>query len=171
MNDVSGSAVKRSLILIIATATGFTTPFLSAAINIAIPTIRREFSMEAVMMTWVGTIFFLSIAVVQVPCGRLADIYGRKKLFIIGLLVTIFAALMGTFSVSTPMLLASLAFIGVGSGIMFNNSISILTSVFPNEMRLLLERHGFRVMEVYGSYDMEPLTRRSERMIFVSAKA
>ena len=43
--------------------------------------------------------------------------------------------------------------------------------VFPNEMRLLLERHGFRVMEVYGSYDMEPLTRRSERMIFVSAKA
>ncbi len=135
MNNASGNAVKRSLILIIATATGFTTPFLSAAINIAIPTIRREFSMEAVVMTWVGTIFFLAIAVVQVPCGRLADIYGRKKLFIIGLLVTIFASLLGTFASSVPMLLMSLAFIGIGSGIMFNNSISILTSVYPAERR------------------------------------
>jgi len=43
--------------------------------------------------------------------------------------------------------------------------------VFPNEMRLLLERHGFRVTEVYGSHEMGPLTRDSERMIFVSEKA
>jgi MFS family permease len=135
MNKDAGNSVKNNLILIIATVTGFTTPFLSAAINIAIPTIRREFSMEAVVMTWVGTIFFLSIAVVQVPCGRLADIYGRKKLFIIGLLVTIFASLLGTFASSVPMLLTSLAFVGVGSGIMFNNSISILTSVYPAEKR------------------------------------
>jgi EmrB/QacA subfamily drug resistance transporter len=135
MDNISGNAVKRSLILIIATATGFTTPFLSAAVNIAIPTIRRQFAMEAVVMTWVGTIFFLSIAVVQVPCGRLADIYGRKKLFIIGLLVTILASLLGYFANSVPMLLISLALMGMGSGIMFNNSISILTSVFPAERR------------------------------------
>lgn len=42
---------------------------------------------------------------------------------------------------------------------------------FPNEMQLLLERHGFKVKEVYGSYDMTPLTRESERMILVAEKA
>jgi MFS family permease len=135
MKNGSGSSVKHNLILIIATATGFTTPFLSAAINVAIPTIGSEFSMEAVMMTWVGTIFFLSIAVVQVPFGRLADIYGRKKLFIIGLLVTILASVLGTLSGSAAMLLVSLTLMGMGSGIMFNNSISILTSVYPQERR------------------------------------
>jgi MFS family permease len=128
-------AVKKNLILVISTATGFITPFLSAAVNIAIPTIRRDFAMEAVVMTWVGTIYFLSIAVVQVPCGRLADIYGRKKLFVIGLLVTIIASLLGKFAGSVAMLLVSLALMGIGSGIMFNNSISILTSVFPADRR------------------------------------
>jgi MFS family permease len=131
----SETAANRPLVLVISTATGFITPFLSAAINIAIPTIRREFSMEAVLMTWVGTIFFLAIAMVQVPCGRLADIFGRKKLFIIGLLVTIFASILGTFANSVVLLLTSLALMGVGSGIIFNNSISILTSVFPPDQR------------------------------------
>jgi MFS family permease len=131
----SGATAKRTLVLIISTATGFITPFLSAAINIAIPTIRREFGMEAVLMTWVGTIFFLAIAMVQVPCGRLADIYGRKKLFIVGLLVTIFASILGSFANSVAMLLISLGLLGMGSGIIFNNSVAILTSVFPADQR------------------------------------
>jgi EmrB/QacA subfamily drug resistance transporter len=135
MNGDSGAGIKQGLILVIATATGFTTPFLSAAINIAIPTIRQEFSLEAVVMTWVGTIFFLSVAVVQVPCGRLADIYGRKKLFIIGLLVTVLASLLGALANSVVMLFVSLALMGMGSGVMFNNSVSILTSVYPIERR------------------------------------
>jgi MFS family permease len=135
MNESSSVAVKRGIVLVVSTATAFITPFLSAAVNIAIPTLQREFNMEAVVMTWVGTIFFLSVAVVQVPCGRLADIFGRKKLFIIGLLVTILASLIGALANSVPMLLIGMSLMGIGSGIEFNNSISILTSVFPAERR------------------------------------
>jgi MFS family permease len=110
-------------------------PFMVAAINVAIPTIGREFAMEAVLMAWVGTMYFLSIAMVQVPFGRLADIYGRKKLFVIGLVVTVLASFMGAIANSVPLLFISLALMGAGSGIMFNNSISILTSVFPADRR------------------------------------
>jgi EmrB/QacA subfamily drug resistance transporter len=104
-------------------------------VNVALPTIGREFATEAVVMAWVTTIYFLSVAVVQVPCGRLADIYGRKKLFIIGLLLTILASSLGAFAGSVVMLLSSMALMGIGSGIMFNNSVSILTSVFPADRR------------------------------------
>jgi len=135
MKNDSGIAVKRYIILVISTATSFIMPFLVASINVAIPTISREFAMEAVLMAWVGTIYFLSVAMVQVPFGRLADIFGRKKLFIIGLLVTILASFLGAVANSVPMLFISLALMGAGSGIMFNNSISILTSVFPAEKR------------------------------------
>jgi MFS family permease len=135
MNNSARGAVKRYIVLIVSTVTAFIMPFLSAAVNVALPTIGREFSMEAVVMTWVTTIFFLSIAMVQVPCGRLADIYGRKKLFIIGLLVTTFASFFGAFTDSVVMLLVSMALLGTGAGITFNNSISILTSVFPADMR------------------------------------
>lgn len=86
-------------------------------------------------MAWVGTIYFLSIAMVQVPFGRLADIFGRRKLFVIGLLVTIFASFLGAVANSTALLFVSLALMGAGSGVMFNNSISILTSVFPADRR------------------------------------
>jgi MFS family permease len=155
MNNDSGATVKSGIILIISTATGFITPFLSAAVNIAIPTLRREFALEAVVMTWVGTIFFLSIAVVQVPCGRLADIYGRRKLFVIGLLVTILASFIGAIASSVAMLLISLALMGMGSGIMFNNSISILTSVFPAEKRG--HALGISTAGTYAGLSMGPL--------------
>jgi MFS family permease len=135
VNRQSETTVKRYVVLVISTATSFIMPFMVAAINIAIPTMREEFSLEAWVTAWVGTIYFLSIAMVQVPCGRLADIYGRKKLFIIGLLVTILASFLGIFAHSVPLLFISLALIGAGSGVMFNNSISILTSVFPSDMR------------------------------------
>ena len=110
-------------------------PFMVAAVNVAIPTIGREFAIEARVTAWLGTIFFLSIAMVQVPFGRLADIYGRKRLMVIGLIVTIIASCLGAVAPSVAVLLVSLALTGVGSGIMFNNSISILTSVFPAESR------------------------------------
>lgn len=48
-----------------------------------------DLHMEAVVMTWVNTIYFLAIAMAQVPMGRLADIYGRKKVFIAGPLLDI----------------------------------------------------------------------------------
>jgi MFS family permease len=104
-------------------------------VNVALPTIGREFATEAVVMAWVGTIYLLSVAVVQVPFGRLADIYGRKKLFIIGLLLTILASTLGVFASSVVMLLISMALLGIGSGIVFNNSVSILISVFPADRR------------------------------------
>jgi MFS family permease len=135
MENEPGTGVKRYIVLIISTATSFIMPFLVAAINVAIPTIRDDFAMEAWVMAWVGTIYFLSIAMVQVPFGRLADIYGRKKLFIMGLLVSVLASVLGIFANSIALLFISLALMGAGSGIMFNNSIAILTSVFPAESR------------------------------------
>lgn len=135
MENEPANGVKRHIVLIISTATAFIMPFLVAAINVAIPIIRRDFAMEAWVMAWVGTIYFLSIAMVQVPFGRLADIHGRKKFFVIGLLVNILAAVLGVFANSIALLFTSLALMGAGSGIMFNNSISILTSVFPSESR------------------------------------
>jgi len=135
MTDESGTAVKRYIVLGVSTAASFIMPFMVAAVNIAIPTMREEFSLEAWITAWVGTVYFLAVAMVQVPCGRLADIYGRKKMFIIGLLITVLASFLGIYAYSVPLLFISLAMLGAGSGIMINCAISILTSVFPADMR------------------------------------
>jgi EmrB/QacA subfamily drug resistance transporter len=126
---------NKKVILIIATITAFILPFLVASVNVALPVMGRQFSMEAVVMSWVSTSYFLAIAMVQVPFGRLSDIFGRKRLFIVGLVVVTLASFLGGFANSVPMLIISRVFQGFGSGMTFNNSIAILSSVFPREER------------------------------------
>lgn len=135
MTTDSQTSVNKTVVLVISTITAFIMPFLVASVNVALPTMARELNMEAVVMTWVGTIYFLAIAIVQVPFGRLADILGRRKLFLIGISITVCASLMGGLANSVPLLLISRTLQGLGAGITFNNSIAILTSVYPNEER------------------------------------
>src|SRR4030042_774156 len=107
MTSRTGTAVNKNIVLIIATTTAFILPFLVAAVNVALPVMGREFSMEAVVMSWVSTSYFLAIAIVQVPFGRLSDILGRKRLFIVGLAISTAASFLGAFASSVPMLIIS----------------------------------------------------------------
>ena len=71
---------KRSA-LIILTAGSFLTPFMGSSVNIALPSIGKEFAMDAVLLTWVSTSFLLGAAMFLVPFGRIADLYGRKRIY------------------------------------------------------------------------------------------
>jgi EmrB/QacA subfamily drug resistance transporter len=135
MTSQAGARVNKNIILVISTTTAFILPFLVASVNIALPTMGRDFDMDAVMMSWVSTSYFLAIAIVQVPFGRLSDIFGRRKLFILGLTVSTLASFLGGFATSVPVLIVSRVFQGFGAGMTFNNSVAILTSVFSPEER------------------------------------
>ncbi len=75
----------KKIALLIAVLAGFLTPFDLSAVNIALPTLASEFSMDAVTLDWVATAYLLASAVFLVPFGRIADIHGRKKSFLSGL--------------------------------------------------------------------------------------
>ena len=74
--------------LVVSTLAGFLTPFMGSSMNVALPAIATEFSMKAVSMSWVPMAYMLAAAVSLVPFGRLGDIRGRKKVFVIGLAVS-----------------------------------------------------------------------------------
>ncbi|MDD5338479.1 MAG: MFS transporter [Dehalococcoidales bacterium] len=135
MTTQQNASVNKNIILIVATTTAFILPFLVASINVALPVMGRQFNMDAVVMSWVSTSYFLAIAIVQVPLGRLADIFGRRRLFIIGLVIATLASFAGGFANSVPLLIVSRVFQGLGSGMTFNNSVAILTSVFSQQER------------------------------------
>jgi MFS family permease len=67
--------------LFVATLTSFMGPFTISSVNVALPAIQAEFSTDAVVLSWVATSFLLAMAVFLVPFGKVADIYGRKKIF------------------------------------------------------------------------------------------
>ena len=77
--------INKKIVLLIATLGAFIVPFMVSSINIALPSIGKEFAMNTVLLNWVVLSFTLSIAVFILPFGRLADIFGRKLLVFLGL--------------------------------------------------------------------------------------
>jgi EmrB/QacA subfamily drug resistance transporter len=126
----------RRLILLITCMAAFITPFLGSSINIALVSIAREFpGTDEILLGWVVTGFLLSAAIFVVPFGRIADIFGRKKVFIIGLAVIIVSSLLCSISSSVMMLVVSRAVEGLGSAMIFGTLIAILTASYPMKER------------------------------------
>src|ERR1017187_6020449 len=121
----------RKYILIITSISSFTTPFMGSAINLALPSIGKEFSLNAVLIGWIATSFLLATAALLLPAGRLADIYGRTKLFKLGIGIYTIASLFCGISYSGEVLILSRILQGIGAAMLFSTSTAILVSFFP----------------------------------------
>lgn len=127
-------AIKKSA-LIIATLNSFITPFMGSAVNIALPEIAKDLHVDAVLLSWIATAYILAIAVSLVPFGRLADIYGRKRIFTIGVIVFTVSSIFCGVSGSIATLLFFRVLQGVGNGMVYSTGIAVLVSVYPPQER------------------------------------
>jgi EmrB/QacA subfamily drug resistance transporter len=109
--------------------------FMMSAVNVAVPKIGPEFEMGAVLLGWVVTAMTLPQAVILLPAGRLADIYGRKKIFMMGMALFIVSTFLCATATSGMMLVIFRVFQGISGGMVFGISTAIVTSVFPSEER------------------------------------
>jgi len=127
-------AQKKSA-LIIATLNSFITPFMGSAVNIALPAIEKEFHVDAVLLSWIATAYLLAVAVALVPFGRLADIYGRKRIFLSGIILFTISSILCASAFSTAMLLFYRILQGIGNAMVFATGMAILVSVYPPQER------------------------------------
>lgn len=125
----------KQIALFIALLAGFLTPFDLSAVNIALPSIGSEFSMDAIEMGWIATAYLLAAGVFLVPFGRIGDIWGRKKVFLTGLLIFTLASALLVFASSTLMIILIRVLQGFGGAMIFGTTVAILTSVVPAEER------------------------------------
>ncbi len=150
---VSNEAERWSA-LVVASLGSFLTPFMLSSINIALPTIGQEFETDAVLLSWVATSYLLAAAVSLVPFGKLADIHGRKKVQLWGMVIFALTSFLAGLSWSAESLIFFRVFQGVGIAMIFATGIAILTSVFP-----LAERGrviGITVAAVYSGLACGP---------------
>jgi len=123
-------ALRRAAI-VVATLGAFLTPFTSSAVNLALPTIGRTFGASAVTLGWISTVNILAAAALVVPFSRLADLHGRRRVFLIGVVAFTAASLWAGVAPSISQLLAARATQGAGAAAMFGTGVAILTSVLP----------------------------------------
>jgi EmrB/QacA subfamily drug resistance transporter len=149
--DVDPAANKRPA-LFITTLASFLTPFGISSVNIALPSIGKELSMDAILLGWVTTVYLLPSAMFMVPSGKIADIYGRKRMFTCGVLTFILGSAGSAVSNSAGMLICFRILQGIGASAVYPIGAAILTSTFPaRELGKVLGINGAAVYLGYSS--------------------
>src|SRR6187399_3304727 len=107
----------------------------NTVVNVALPAIQKDLHSSISGLEWTVNAYTLSFAVLLVTGGRLGDIFGRRRMFLAG--VVIFGAASATigFAPSEGWLVTSRAIQGVGAALMMPGTLSIITQTFPPEER------------------------------------
>jgi EmrB/QacA subfamily drug resistance transporter len=102
-------------------------------VNVAAPTIRTDLHASVAALQWVIGGYALVFAIVLITGGRLGDIYGRRRLFVLGSLGFVAASLACAFAVDPAMLIGCRLAQGGAAAVMIPQGLGILKDVFPAE--------------------------------------
>ncbi|MGW0481787.1 MFS transporter [Nonomuraea sp. NPDC003214] len=106
-----------------------------SVVNVALPSIQRALGFDAAHLAWVGNAYALTFGGLLLLGGRLADLYGHRRVFAAGLVVFTVAGLGGGLAETPGWLIAARAGQGVGAAVLAPATLTILTSAFPEGAR------------------------------------
>ncbi|MDF3000483.1 MAG: transporter [Bacillota bacterium] len=115
--------------------TAFITTFTGSALNLSIPAMGSEFQASATLIGYIVTGYILAAAVLAVPFGRLADLTGRKRILVLGILIFALCSAASAFVNSIHMLLTLRIVQGIGAAMIFSTNTAVLISAFSPEKR------------------------------------
>ncbi|PXV68800.1 EmrB/QacA subfamily drug resistance transporter [Dysgonomonas alginatilytica] len=129
------SKTNINAILLVICLSSSLVPFMGSALNLALPYINDDFSIKASLSGWIPTSYMLSTAIFQIPCAKLADMIGRRTVFIWGLILFILFSVLSGLAFSVESLIIYRFLSGIGSAMIFGTSAAILMSAIPLEKR------------------------------------
>ena len=103
----------------------------NTVVNVALPSIQRDLDTSISGLEWIVNGYTLSFAVLLAVGGRLGDIFGRRRMFIFGVIVFTLASTTAGFAPDNFSLVASRVLQGVGAAFMMPGTLSIITNAFP----------------------------------------
>jgi EmrB/QacA subfamily drug resistance transporter len=107
----------------------------NTVVNVALPSIQRELGADLSSLEWIVTGYALTFAALMLIGGKLADAYGRRLVFVIGILIFTAASLACGLSGSEDQLIAARIVQGAGAALMNPATLSIIAATFPPRQR------------------------------------
>jgi EmrB/QacA subfamily drug resistance transporter len=107
----------------------------NTVVNVALPSIQRDLHASLASLEWTVNAYTLTFAVLLVTGGRLGDIFGRRRMFLFGVVVFGLSSLAIGFAPDDTALVAGRAVQGVGAAFMMPATLSLITQAFPPEQR------------------------------------
>jgi EmrB/QacA subfamily drug resistance transporter len=120
----------RNLALALLAMTQFVIVIDASIVNIALPSIGRALNFSQADLSWVVNAYTLTFGGFLLLGGRLADLMGRRRMFMVGLVLFSLASLAGGLAQSEPWLIAARAVQGLGGAIVSPAALSIITTTF-----------------------------------------
>jgi EmrB/QacA subfamily drug resistance transporter len=107
----------------------------NTVVNVALPSIKADLGTSYSTLAWTVSAYTLSLGVLLITGGRLGDIYGRRKVFLVGVGLFAASSLFISFSQTSAWLIGGRATQGIGAALMMPATLSIITNTFPPEER------------------------------------
>jgi EmrB/QacA subfamily drug resistance transporter len=124
-------ATLKTSALVLILAASFMVVLDFSIVNVALPSIQRELGFSASAVQWVVTAYAIAFGGLLILGGRAADLFGRRRMFIAGLLVFTASSLSGGLAHDQALLIASRAAQGVGGALVAPSALSLITTGFP----------------------------------------
>ncbi|HUY72170.1 MAG TPA: MFS transporter, partial [Gaiellaceae bacterium] len=107
----------------------------NTVVNVALPSIERDLHISISQLEWIVTAYALVFAALMITGGKLADLYGRRRIFVVGLAIFTLSSLACGFAPSAGFLIGARAVQGAGAALMNPATLSIITATFPPKQR------------------------------------
>jgi MFS family permease len=144
-NEVPAMTARQRLIVMLLLGANFMMSADFSILNIALPVVGQAVGLSVDNLPWISTAFALPAAGLSLLFGRLGDLYGRRRMFLTGLVLLTAASLLGGISTAPALLLAARALQGVASAMTAPAALSLLITSFADE------RQRARVLGLNGS--------------------
>jgi EmrB/QacA subfamily drug resistance transporter len=125
---------QRTILAAVATAE-FLTTFMASSVFVASAVLTEDLHASAVTLSWISLAYILAVAALLMPAGKLADLMGRKRLFLTGMVVFSVFVLASAFARSSSALIAIRLFAGVGTAMVYSCTTALVALVYPAESR------------------------------------
>jgi EmrB/QacA subfamily drug resistance transporter len=135
---------RLGLSLMVILAGSFLAPLQMHSSTLAIPAIAAEMGLTADIISWFTLSQVLASACFVLPAGKLSDRFGRRRMFVCGLLICSIACFIGGVAFNGYLILLARALQGIGAALVFAAAVALLVSVPPEDQKV-------RVMGIYIS--------------------
>lgn len=126
---------NRRWILLTALLGSFWSAYIITSVNVAIPSIAREFGSSPTYTSWIITSSLLVTSMIVLPIGRLGDVFGRKKTLFYGISIMALTSLLCGLSTSVTMMIVLRGIQGIGSAMVATTLVSIVSGAYPANRR------------------------------------
>ncbi|HEV7806617.1 MAG TPA: MFS transporter [Solirubrobacteraceae bacterium] len=130
MTDAQHAERRKWIALALLASTQFVIVLDAAIVNVAIPSIGEDLQFSREDLAWIPNAYALTFGGFLLLGGRMADLLGRRRLFMGGLILFVVASLLGGFSQSETQLIAARALQGLGAALLAPSALSMVTTIF-----------------------------------------